>query len=70
MKHAHSEKHSDVNRLVVDVFKVAVLYIGYRDCLKLYAKKSPRENGCTLYPRCLSRAWDEPAEMSLAPAIL
>ena len=70
MKHAHSEKHSDANRRVVDVFKVAVFDIGCRDCLKLYAKKAPREKGCTLYPRCLIRAWDEPAEMPLAPAIL
>ena len=37
IKHVHSEKHSDVNRRVVVVFKDVVFGIGGRDCLKLYA---------------------------------
>ena len=37
VKHVHSEKHSDVNRRVVAVFKVVVFDIADRDCLKLYA---------------------------------
>ena len=37
IKHVHSEKHSDVNRRVVAVLKVAFFGIGGRNCFKLYA---------------------------------
>ena len=41
IKHVHSEKHSDVNRRVVAVLKVAFFGIGGRNCFKLYAVFMP-----------------------------
>ena len=37
IKYVHSKKHSDVNRRVVAVFKIAAFDIAGRNCLKLYA---------------------------------